>query len=79
MSSGLTYSSAEFYGKGWSLGNLEMLSRFYEKYPDYADLYTILSRAVLAEFLPAAERMSLSNIFEELGIQQLTPPVCDLM
>ena len=37
MSSGLTYSPAEFYGKGWSLGNLEMLSRFYEKYPDYAE------------------------------------------
>ncbi|KAI0740678.1 aldo/keto reductase [Earliella scabrosa] len=30
-------NSAEFYGKGWSLGNLEMLSRFYEKYPDYAE------------------------------------------
>ncbi|KAI0740687.1 aldo/keto reductase [Earliella scabrosa] len=30
-------NSAEFYGKGWSVGNLEMLSQFYEKYPDYAE------------------------------------------
>ncbi|PIL24119.1 transporter [Ganoderma sinense ZZ0214-1] len=30
-------NSAEFYGPGFSTGNLEVLSRFYEKYPDYAD------------------------------------------
>ncbi|KAI0708314.1 aldo/keto reductase [Earliella scabrosa] len=33
----MVLNSAEFYGKDWSLGNLEMLARFYEKYPDYAD------------------------------------------
>ena len=29
--------SAEFYGHGLSTGNLELLARFFEKYPDYAD------------------------------------------
>lgn len=54
---------------------LMRIARRLAKYSDYADLYTMLSRAVLAEFLPAAEQMGLNNIFEELGIQQLTPPV----
>ncbi|RPD62073.1 aldo/keto reductase [Lentinus tigrinus ALCF2SS1-6] len=29
-------NSSEFYGENWSLGNLELLARFFEKYPDYA-------------------------------------------
>ncbi|KAI0342455.1 hypothetical protein BDW22DRAFT_1330827 [Trametopsis cervina] len=46
------------------------LSRF----PGYADLYALLCHAVLAEFLPATERINLNNIFEELDIQKKTPP-----
>ncbi|KAM5530264.1 hypothetical protein V8D89_016074 [Ganoderma adspersum] len=30
-------NSAEFYGHGWTTGNLELLARFFEKYPGYAD------------------------------------------
>ncbi|KAM5533277.1 hypothetical protein V8D89_013054 [Ganoderma adspersum] len=30
-------NSAEFYGPGFSTGNLEVLSRFYDKYPNYVD------------------------------------------
>ncbi|KAI0723538.1 NADP-dependent oxidoreductase domain-containing protein [Earliella scabrosa] len=30
-------NSSEFYGQGFSAGNLELLARFYEKYPDYVD------------------------------------------
>lgn len=30
-------NSAEFYGQGLSTANLELLARFFEKYPDYAD------------------------------------------
>ncbi|KAM5545989.1 hypothetical protein V8D89_000115 [Ganoderma adspersum] len=37
------------------------------------DLYTLLSRAVLAEFLPATEAMNLLNICEETGITKRTP------
>lgn len=28
---------AEFYGHGWTTGNLELLARFFEKHPGYAD------------------------------------------
>ena len=28
---------ADFYGEGRSTGNLELLARFYDKYPDYVD------------------------------------------
>lgn len=54
---------------------LVRIARRLAKYPDYADLHMILSRAVLAEFLPAAERMSLDVIFDDIGIKKVTPPV----
>ncbi|KAI0928581.1 hypothetical protein AcW1_005785 [Taiwanofungus camphoratus] len=31
------YASGEFYGPGLSTANLELLARFFEKYPEYAD------------------------------------------
>ncbi|OBZ71883.1 Pyridoxal reductase [Grifola frondosa] len=33
----MVLNSAEFYGNGFSTANLELLARFYEKYPEYAD------------------------------------------
>ncbi|KAF7790654.1 hypothetical protein EIP86_001610 [Pleurotus ostreatoroseus] len=42
--------------------------------PGYDDLHTLLSRSILAEFLPATERMNLEVIFEEVGIKKITPP-----
>ncbi|KAI0643982.1 aldo/keto reductase [Trametes meyenii] len=30
-------NSSEFYGYEWSLGNLELLARFFDKYPEHAD------------------------------------------
>lgn len=33
----LILNSAEFYGHGLSTANLELVARFFEKYPDYAD------------------------------------------
>ena len=42
---------------------------------DGADLHVLLSRAVLAEFLPATEAMNLQRIFEETGIKKRTPAV----
>ncbi|KAI0772733.1 AAA domain-containing protein [Trametes elegans] len=41
---------------------------------DGADLHELLSRALLAEFLPATEAMALKNMFEECGISARTPP-----
>lgn len=45
------------------------------RFSEYADLHTLLSHAVLAEFLPATERMNLDLVFEELKIEKTTPPV----
>ena len=33
----LTVSQGEFYARGFGTGNLELLARFYDKYPDYAE------------------------------------------
>ncbi|KAJ3534193.1 hypothetical protein NM688_g7173 [Phlebia brevispora] len=43
------------------------------KYPGYDDLHTLLSRSILAEFLPTTERMNLEVIFDEVGVKKLTP------
>lgn len=45
------------------------------KYPGSDDLHTLLSRSILAEFLPATERMNLEVIFEEVGVKRVTTPV----
>lgn len=38
LSLALTHATAgEFYAQGFSTGNLELLARFFEKYPEYAD------------------------------------------
>ncbi|KAI0703059.1 AAA domain-containing protein [Cytidiella melzeri] len=50
------------------------LAKRLARFPGRVDLHALLSHAVLAEFLPAAERMSLDNIFEELKIRKKTPP-----
>ncbi|THH30493.1 hypothetical protein EUX98_g3701 [Antrodiella citrinella] len=40
------------------------------KFPDDRGLHTLLSQAILAEFLPATESMNLPEIFEECGIKK---------
>ena len=42
---------AEFYAPDLGTGNLELLSRFYEKYPEYAEK-TFLSVKVRVNFVP---------------------------
>ncbi|KAL7282015.1 hypothetical protein ACG7TL_003482 [Trametes sanguinea] len=37
-------NSSEFYGPNWDIANIELLARFYEKYPEYVDK-TFLSGA----------------------------------
>ncbi|EEB86753.1 hypothetical protein MPER_16174, partial [Moniliophthora perniciosa FA553] len=45
------------------------------KFPEDAkNLHLLLSRCLLAEFLPATERMSLEALFEDTGIRKLEPP-----
>jgi pyridoxine 4-dehydrogenase len=33
----MVLNSADFYGPGLGVGNLELVSRFFEKYPEYTD------------------------------------------
>ena len=69
--------TSELVQKNRELGTraLVRIAKRLAKYPNQGDLHTILSRTVLAEFLPAAERMRLDEIFEELAVKRLTPPV----
>lgn len=46
------------------------------KYSHEQDLRSLLSQAILSEFLPAAEALTLNSIFESCGIKKVTPPVC---
>ncbi|KAF9269491.1 hypothetical protein L218DRAFT_915635 [Marasmius fiardii PR-910] len=41
---------------------------------DARDLHTLLSRTLLAEFLPATERLNLESLFEETGVRKVEPP-----
>ena len=54
---------------------LVRIARLLARFESHADLHSIFGRAVLAEFLPAAERMGLDVIFEELSVRKATPPV----
>ena len=55
---------------------LMRIARRIAQFPAAAeDLHVLLSRAVLAEFLPATETMNLQNIFEDTGIKKRTQPV----
>ncbi|KZT11236.1 Aldo/keto reductase [Laetiporus sulphureus 93-53] len=61
-------SSAEFFGPGESTANLEMLSRFFEKYPDYTDrTFLVVSggckeRSLVPDASPENLRRSVDNI-----------------
>lgn len=58
---------------------LMRIARRVAQFPAAADdLHVLLSRAVLAEFLPATEAINLQNILEQTGIKKRTPPVSAL-
>ena len=73
-----TSMTADAVQKNRKLGTraLMRIARRAAQFPSIEpDLYTLLSRAVLAEFLPATEAMNLLNICEETGITKRTPAV----
>ena len=55
----------DFYGANMSLGNLELLARFYDKYPDYADK-TFLSVKVCFSFRSVTRKLLIRPPREEL-------------
>lgn len=59
--------------------SLVRITRRLAAFPWDDDLYVILGRSLLAEFLPATERISLDTLFEECGIRKKTPLVSTLL
>lgn len=55
--------------------SLVRIARRLAAFPWDDDLYVILGRSLLAEFLPAAERLSLDALFVECDITKKTPLV----
>lgn len=72
--------SVDSVQKNRKLGTRALLriARRVARFPGDDDLHAMISRAVLAEFLPPTETMNLDELFEEAGIQRRTPPVCVL-
>ena len=63
--------SSDSVQKNRKLGtrSLVRIAKRLAKFPWDDDLHKIICRSVLAEFLPAAERMTLDILFEECGIK----------
>ena len=55
---------------------LMRIARRVAKFPWDEDLHTMVSRALLAEFLPSAERLNLDTLLEECGITRKMDLVC---
>lgn len=55
--------------------SLVRIARRLAMFPQDDDLNTIICRSLLAEFLPASERMNLDTLLEEVDIERKTPPV----
>ncbi|OBZ76548.1 von Willebrand factor A domain-containing protein 8 [Grifola frondosa] len=70
--SGMTSDTVQ---KNRKLGtrSLVRIARRVARFPGDNDLHSLLSRSILAEFLPATEAMNLDNLFEETGIRKQTP------
>ncbi|KAJ6498132.1 aldo/keto reductase [Mycena vitilis] len=64
-------NSGEFYAHDMKTGNLEMLSRFFSKYPDYADKTFLSVKGGIKDRAPANSdaslRQSVENIQRALG------------
>ena len=55
---------------------LVRIARRVAKVPWDDDVYVIITRALLADFLPAVERMALETLLEEAGVRRLSEVVC---
>ncbi|PPQ92175.1 hypothetical protein CVT25_008949 [Psilocybe cyanescens] len=68
--------SADNVLKNRKLGTrtLVRIARRLALYPQDTDLQSIIQRSLLAEFLPATEKMNLNTMLEDSNIFKLTPP-----
>ena len=55
---------------------LVRLARKIALYPQNVDLFDMLQQALLAEFLPATEKISLDTLLADSGLIKGSPPVC---
>jgi hypothetical protein len=64
--------SSETAQKSRKLGtrSLVRIARRFSRFPSDLDLHTVISRSLLAEFLPASEQMSLNSLLDESGIRK---------
>ncbi|KAF8151955.1 aldo/keto reductase [Mycena galopus ATCC 62051] len=64
-------NSGEFYAMDMKTGNLEMLARFYERYPEYAEKTFLSVKGAIRDRAPdcsaASLRASVDNILRALG------------
>jgi hypothetical protein len=69
--------SADSIQKNRKLGTraLVRIARRLARFPNGTDLNTLINRSLLAEFLPAVERMDLDATFKEIGIKEEAPLV----
>jgi hypothetical protein len=69
--------SADNVLKNRKLGtrSLVRIARRLALYPQNTDLQAVLRRSLLAEFLPATEKMNLNTLLEDSNIFKSTPPV----
>lgn len=69
--------SADNVLKNRKLGtrSLVRIARRLALYPQDTDLQALLRRSLLAEFLPATEKMNLNTLLEDSNIFKSTPPV----
>ncbi|KAH6910612.1 AAA domain-containing protein [Coprinopsis sp. MPI-PUGE-AT-0042] len=68
--------SADNIIKNRKLGTRTLVSiaRRISLFPDNIDLNLLISRSLLAEFLPAVEKLNLGMLLEDSGIMKRTPP-----
>ena len=64
--------SSEAAQKSRKLGtrSLVRIARRFARFPSDVDLHSVISRSLLAEFLPATEQISLNNLLDESGIRK---------
>ena len=70
--------SADTVQKNRKLGtrSLVRIARRAAKFPNDEDLHGLITRSLLAEFLPAVERMNLDELLEDAGIKKKSTWVC---